>query len=204
MNQEKKEGNLKIEQGKKTANKIVKTAYKLFSTKGYNKTSTEEIVDKLGVTRGALYHHFHGKRDIFLAVFEQAQCKIRDFIVKETESLTDPWQKFIKGGYAFLRACMNPEIQPIVAVDAPSVLGWDVWRDIDWRYSTLMLKEILEKLIDEGIIKPLPIETLTHAIAGATNELALWLSENKDNKEALEEAQSTMEVLYNALLKESC
>jgi len=197
------DGNLKIEQGRQTVFRIIKVASELFSTKGYKKTSTEEIVSKVGVTRGALYHHFRGKRDIFIAVFEKAQCAIKDFIINETKGITDPWQKLIKGNYAFLRGCIDPEIQQIVAVDAPSVLGWEVWRDIDRRYSTLLLKEFLEKLQDAGVIRPLPIEPLTHAMAGAANGLALWLSEIKDTKEALEEAQSTMEVLFNAIHKKS-
>jgi len=196
-----KKENLRIAQGKATVTKIIRVAGRLFSKKGYAKTSVEDIVRKVGVTRGAVYHHFSGKDAIFLAVFEDAQSGIQDRILDEIRSVRDPWQRLTKGNYAFLKACADPKFQQIVAIDAPSALGWETWRRVDAQYSTKLLMDILEQLRDAEVIKPLPIEALTQIIAGASNNAAIWIAQSQDTKRALEEAQSIMEVLLRSLLK---
>jgi AcrR family transcriptional regulator len=190
---------LRVSKGKVTVAKILDVATKLFSEKGYANTSTEEIVNLAGVTRGAFYHHFASKEALFLAVFERTQRKIRDRILRDTAATSDPWEALVKGNYSFLKTYTDPEFRQIVAIDAPSVLDWEVYREIDWRYSTSTLKNVLKRLRDAGVTKPLSVETLTHAIAGATNELALWIAEAKDPKRALAKAQEICETMYNSL-----
>ena len=195
--------NKKIEQGEKTTANLVKTARRLFSQKGYANTSTEEIVRLAGVTRGALYHHFNGKKGLFMAVFDDAQIDIANRLLKVLNKLGDPWERFIAANYTFLKACMDPEIQQIVAIDAPAILGWQEWRRIDAIRTTRLLKDVLLNLISDGIIKPLPIEALVHFIGGAANELAIWIAQSKDPLKALEEACSTMEtVLSSSLIRD--
>lgn len=194
---------LRVTKGKVTVAKIVAIATKLFSEKGYANTSTEEIVQLAGVTRGAFYHHFSSKEALFLAVFEASQRKIRDRILSDIASVSDPWERLLKGNYSFLKTSSDPEFRQIVARDAPSVLGWEVYREIDSRYSTNLLHSILQNLRDAGVTKPLSVDALTHAIAGAANELALWIAEAKDCKRALAKAQATLETMFRSLLNDA-
>jgi len=197
------ENSKKIEQGKKTNANLVKIARRLFSQKGYANTSTEEIVQVAGVTRGALYHHFNGKKGLFLAAFDDAQIDIENSLIKVLNKPGDPWERFLTANYTFLKACMHPEIQQIVAIDAPAILGWHEWRRIDAIRTTRLLKNVLLDLINKGIIKPLPIEALVHFIGGAANELAIWIAQSKEPKKALEEASLTMKtVLSSSLIRD--
>ena len=137
------ENSKKIEQGKKTNANLVKIARRLFSQKGYSNTSTEEIVQVAGVTRGALYHHFNGKKGLFLAAFDDAQTDIENSLLKILNKPGDPWERFLTANHTFLKACMHPEIQQIVAIDAPAILGWHEWRRIDAVRTTRLLKDVL-------------------------------------------------------------
>lgn len=119
-----------------------------FSERGYAGASTEEIVRAAGVTRGALYHHFSGKPGLFLAVFEAAQQEINERIVRAAETTTDPWQNLVRGCRAFLEACIDPQLQQIVIIDAPAVLGWAVWRQVDAEYGLNSLRFSLTSLVE--------------------------------------------------------
>jgi AcrR family transcriptional regulator len=191
--------NLKVENGKKTAATLVKVAKHFFSEKGYVNTPMEEIVKEAGLTRGALYHHFGGKKGLFQAVFEDALDEINERIEKALDQSTNTWQSFISTTNTFLRACSEPEMQQIVLLDAPSILGWEVWRRVDEERTMVPLKNILTRLIEEGVIKPLPIEALSHIIGGATSEIVLWIAHSENPQKAMTEGYATLEVLYNSL-----
>lgn len=192
--------NKKIEGGKKTVTKLIGISRKIFSEQGYAHASTENIVRLAGVTRGALYHHFSGKKDLFLAVFEDALTDVVNRIKKTFARPGPLWERFLKANYTFLRVCKEPEIQQIVFIDAPSVLGWDVWLQIDEKHTMKLLKDILSRLVEEKIIQPLPVDALAHSISGAANESALWIAQSNDPDQALEEANRIMGTLLNALL----
>ena len=178
----------KIETGKKTAAQLVAVARRFFTTQGYSKTSLEDVVREAGVTRGALYHHFDGKKGLFLAVFTEAQADIANRLIEVDKSGSSIWDRFISCNRVFLEACLDSELQKIVLIDAPAVLGWDMWRKIDEEKTLGILRSHLKELIEKGIIKPLPLEPLTHAISGANNEVLLWIAESDDPKKAFDEA----------------
>lgn len=192
---------LKIQNGQKTSAHLVAIARQIFSTRGYSETSMEEVVREAGVTRGALYHHFDGKKGLFLAAFEDAQTDIANWIAQGAKGKRSTWEKLISCTYAFFEACRDPELQQIVLIDAPAVLGWDVWRRVDEEKTHDILSSLLKELVDDGVIKPLPIEALTHLIAGAANEAVLWIAGSEDPKRALDEAWSTMTALLCSLRK---
>ena len=192
----------KAEQSKTTVARLIKVATREFSEKGYAAASTEEIVRLAGVTRGALYHHFKDKQDLFLAVFKETQCEIGRRIEAQAEAESDLWRQLIVGCRAFLEACSDPVLQQIVVIDAPSVLNWSVYREVD---ATLpgsglsLLKECLKELIQNGDIRPLPVEALAHLLSGAMDEAAVWIAQSPNPKKALTEAQSTLETLLMSL-----
>ena len=194
----------RVENGHKTLVNILGTARQLFSEKGYGNTSMEEIVQKIGVTRGALYHHFSGKKGLFLRVFEEAQSDVArrlDIVVKEA---SNAWEKLISATDAYLEACIDPDLQRIILIDAPSILGWDVWRQVDEAKSMVILKSILVELMDEGIIEPLPVDALSRYIGGAVNESVLWVAQSQDPQKALEEARFTIKTILGLLKKTGC
>jgi AcrR family transcriptional regulator len=192
---------LKVQSGQKTYAELVAIARKVFSKRGYSDTAIEEIVRKAGVTRGALYHHFESKKGLFLAVFKDAQTDIANRIIQVDKSVRSIWERFISCTYTFFEACSDPELQRIVLIDAPAILGWDVWRKIDEEKTHDVLRSHLKELLDRGIIKPLPIEPLTHLISGAANEAVLWIAGSDDPKRAFDEAWSTMKAFLNSLRK---
>jgi AcrR family transcriptional regulator len=182
----------KIENGRQTAAHLVAIARKHFRTRGYSSTALEDIAKEAGLTRGAVYHHFDGKKGLFLAVFIDAQADIANRLIKVDKSELSIWDRFIACNRVFLEACLDSVVQRIVLIDAPAILGWDKWRKIDEEKTLGILRSHLKELIYRGIIKPLPLEPLTHAISGANNEALLWIAQSSDQKKAFDEAWSTI------------
>lgn len=174
-------------------------ARQLFSQRGYAAVSTEEVVRTAQVTRGALYHHFAGKRELFLAVFEDAQREIAARIEAAALAASDSWTGLLAGCRAFLEVSLDPGLQRIVMLDAPAVLGWEMWRQVDAVHGLSSLKAGLTDLIEAGLITPQPVDALAHLLSGAMNEAALWIAQAPDPPEALEQAMTTLQVLLKGL-----
>jgi AcrR family transcriptional regulator len=191
--------NLKIEQGQATTQNLVTVARQLFSQRGYAAVSTEEVVRTAQVTRGALYHHFAGKRELFLAVFEEAQREIAARIEQAALAAPDAWAGLLAGCRAFLEVSLDPGLQRLVMLDAPAVLGWEMWRQVDAVHGLSSLKAGLKELIEAGLIKSQPLDALAHLLSGAMNEAALWIAQSPDPPQALQEAMATLEVLLEGV-----
>lgn len=191
--------NLKIEQGQATTQNLVAVARRLFSERGYADVSTEEVVRTAQVTRGALYHHFSGKRELFLAIFEEAQREIAVRIEQAALAAPDEWAGLLAGCRAFLEVSLDPGLQRIVMLDAPAVLGWEMWRQVDAVHGLSSLKAGLIALIEAGLITPQPLDALAHLLSGAMNEAALWIAQSSNPSVALEEAMTTLELLLIGL-----
>ncbi len=130
----------KAAQREATTAALITTARELFAERGYADVGTEEIVQRAGLTRGALYHHFRGgKEELFRAVLVQISAEVVRQVAEVAAGTDDPWEVLLAGSEAFLDACANPEVQRIMLIDGPSVLGWDVWRAIDTDYGLGLL-----------------------------------------------------------------
>lgn len=191
----------KIKAGQQTAAHLVSIARKHFKTRGYSKTAIEDIAKEANMTRGAIYHHFGGKKGLFLAVFTEAQADIATRLIKIDRSGLPLWDRFVSCNRAFLEACLDSDLQRIVLIDAPSVLGWDTWRKIDEEKTLGILRSHLKELINTGIIKSLPLEPLTHAISGANNEVLMWIAQSENPKMALSEALTAIDDILWSLRK---
>lgn len=190
----------KAEQREATMNKLAAVAKEMFIEYGYADAATEEIVQRAGVTRGALYHHFSSKEGLFRAVLEEVQKEVANRILLASQAAApDSWAQLLAGCHAFLSASLDPGIQRILLIDAPAVLGWQLWREIDARQSGNLLEEILVILMEENRIKPLPVDALTHLLSGAMNEAALWIAQAQNPQRALSEAEATLETLLSSL-----
>src|SRR4051794_24469189 len=152
------------ERSEATQNALVSTARRLFAERGYAAVGTEEIVRAAGVTRGALYHHFDGKAGLFQAVFEQIESELAARFAEEALSRPDAWEAMVAALELFLDVCREPEVRQIALIDAPAVLGWTAWREVESRYSLGLIRIGLENMVEAGIARPQPIEPLAHGI----------------------------------------
>src|SRR6185436_9953434 len=189
----------KAEQSRETQDSLIKVAKELFTSKGYAGTAMEDLVSKAGMTRGALYHQYRDKRDLFRAVFEAVEIELGQRIAREVAVETDPWEQLRAGARAFLACALDPAIRRIVLVDGPSVLGWEEWRRIDGQYALGMVRAVFEMNMAAGNIVEQPVEPLTHLIVGALNEAALAVAAASDAERAREEFAESMERVLDAL-----
>ncbi len=162
----------KAEQADRTRANLMQVARMLFAERGYAGTATEEIVQQAGVTRGALYHHFRDKRELFEAVFIEVQQEMRDRISAASRNAGgEPWQGFRAGFDVYLDHSMDSAVRRILLLDAPSVLGWERWREID--ASLAMLRNGLTSLRASGGLAPgIGVEEVAHLLRGVASEAA--------------------------------
>ncbi len=174
-------GTRQAERSEATRSALVSAARELFAQRGYSGVGTEEIVRAAGVTRGALYHHFEDKRDLFLAVYEALESELMAEIAQGAMSAKDPVEALRAGSEAWLNACEDPAIQRIVLLDAPSVLGWDQWREIGLKYGFGLVEETLKAAMEAGLIERAPSRPLAHLVLGAIDEAALVVARAPDD-----------------------
>ena len=165
---------------------LLKAARTIFAEQGYAAAATEEIVRRARVTRGALYHHFEDKRALFDAVASEVAREIAEKIDAMTP-MDDPLKALIVGTGAFLDACLDPAVRRIYLIDAPAVLGWHRWREIDAPHGVRSLREGVTAMLAQRPGDGLAIEPTTFLLAGAFNEAALWVAEARDEKAARRE-----------------
>jgi AcrR family transcriptional regulator len=178
---------------------LVAAARELFAERGYAGVGTEEIVRAAGVTRGALYHHYDGKRELLEAVYEQIEREITERIASEALSGPDPVEALRAGARAFLDHCLEPEVQRIVLLDAPAVLGWERWRDIGARYGLGLIEAALGAAMESGEIAPAPVKPLAHVLMGALDEAAMVVARAEDPVAARDEMETVLGGILDGL-----
>jgi AcrR family transcriptional regulator len=181
------------ERSEATRAALMQAARELFTTQGYAGTNREEIAAAAGVTRGALYHHFGSKEALFRAVVEQLEDEMTIAIATAAMSGEGAAAELRLGCLAFLDACLDPAVQRIVLLEAPAVLGWDQWREIDERHGLALLTQGVAAVMDAGLVPPGPVQPLAHMLLGALNEAALLVATAKRPKQARAEVGRTVE-----------
>lgn len=165
------------ERGDQTRRNLIDAGRILFVEKGYFNTSIGDLVGRSGVgTRGAFYHHFKDKSELFRAVFEEVE---RDLTLRSLASPppgSDPWARLSTGLHGFLDAALEPEVQRIMLLDGPVVLGWETLRAIQEGNSIALIEEAVRDAIAEGIIDDQPVTELTHMLVSALEEAALLVA----------------------------
>ncbi|HME48842.1 TetR/AcrR family transcriptional regulator [Mycobacterium sp.] len=178
---------------------LLKNARKLFADKGFADISTQAIVKAAGVTRGALYHQFSDKAALFAEVHEEVEREIVAEIVERimAASPSDPVEAMRLGARLFLDRCAAPDVQRIVLIDAPAVLGWDQWRAVGAKYGLGVIEGMLAQAIEEGAIPEQPPRASAHVLLGALDEAALYVSRAADPDRAKEEMYEVCDrILY--------
>lgn len=186
-----KHGRLRVPESKnalrsnRTRTALIESARDLFARNGYAPASTPEIVQDAGVSRGALYHHFTDKIDLFRAVVDSEQANLAGEIEAESATTDDPVAAIRLGGEAFLDAMRDPGRRRILLIDGPAVLGLSDLRAIDARHSGRTLAEGVRAAIAAERMRPLPDDALADLLNAAFDRVALVEGDDAAHRRAL-------------------
>jgi AcrR family transcriptional regulator len=189
----------KVEQGQATRRELVAIATRLFVAHGYQGTSIDAVLREAGISRGALYHHFDGKEALFEAVLDQVEADVAERVAKAASGIDDPVEALRAGCRAWLRLARDPTIRRIALVDAPSVVGWQKWREMDERYAFGLLKAALGAVAARGRVRRDLVDVLGHMLLAALAEVALVIARAKDSKAAVHAGQAAVDELLDGL-----
>lgn len=179
-----------------TAQDVLTAAVSLFSDRGFAVVSLDDVARAAGVTRGAVYHHYGNKLGLFAAAAELLQEKVAQEVVRHAEaSGDDPVTQLRAGCHAFLDAITSESAARVLLTEAPAVLGWSQWRQLDAENSVVHLREALETA---GVPQQY-LDAATAQLSGAMNEAALWIMKVPDQKEH-RAAHQVLDQLINAVL----
>jgi AcrR family transcriptional regulator len=187
------------EYAEETKRDLLRAARRLFTERGYSSSATDQIVTEAGVSRGALYHHFKDKEDLFRAVVEDVNAELSDQMATRAMGNEDLWAGVLEGIDAFLDACLDPAYQRIILLDGPSVLGWEAWRDLAERHGLGIIRAMLEQAMKEEVIAEAPIEPLAYMLHGALNEAGMHIARAQDVARARAEVQPSLIRLIESL-----
>jgi AcrR family transcriptional regulator len=197
---EDKSTNKQEQRSRATREKLLTAARALFAARGYAAVGTEEIVRAAGVTRGALYHQFRDKEELFEAVFEEVEGETTQRIADAAlAGATDPLTALRAGARAFLTICAEPEVERIALLDAPAVLGWARWRAIGFRHGLGLVAATLQAGMDAGAIAPQPLTPLSHLLLATLDEGALLIARADDPATARAEVEVVIDRLVDGL-----
>ncbi len=181
---------------------LVEAGRELFGANGYSAVGTEEIVRKAGVTRGAMYHHFKTKRDLFAAVFDEVEGEMAAFVLESVTPVAargTAWDAALAGVGAFLEFCADETVERISILDAPSVLDTETRREIAGNHGTSLVMATLTALIESGAMRPQPVEALTQLLIGALVEGATFVAESEDPVKARQEVLDLIEKMLRGM-----
>lgn len=175
---------------------------RLFTERGFAGTSAEQLVTEAGVTRGALHHHYSDKRGLFLTVLEQLETEITTEIENALRAAPaeDILTAMAAGLNTFLEICQRPEMIRIALFDAPAVLGWQAWRELEARHGLGLITAELERARDTGLITATAVPTLAQLILSAVSEAGLIVAHADDKDTARRQTQESLLLLVSGLL----
>ena len=194
----------KAEQSEFTRKALLQVARELFTERGYANTATQEIVERAGVTRGALYYHFRDKTDIFRAVFEDISLNVVTQVASAVQSAQgeqgDLWDRLVRAAtVAYLDACLDPAVQRIVLIDAVSILGLKEKYALDEKHVMGSARDAFQELINAGLIAPQPLKPLIHLVVSAGRDASLYIACADDMPTARKEMGASLERLFDGL-----
>ncbi len=188
-----------------TRTALISAGRALFAERGYAAVPADEIVAAAGLTRGALYHHYAGKQDLFLAVFEELEAEIAAEVVASGLNAPDLSTSMLHSLSRFLDVCERPEVIRIALTDAPAVLGWQTWREVESRHGLGLIVATLHAAAEEGLLIPAsaPVPVLAQLVLGALIEAALLIAHAPDRVAARAGAERGLQALLAGLIRDS-
>ncbi|MCI9856948.1 TetR/AcrR family transcriptional regulator [Microbacterium proteolyticum] len=190
-----------------TYQSLIAHARTRFAQQGFPAVSLARIVADAGLTKGALYHHFASKGELFEAVLEQVQQEVGERVAAAAEAaaasaeevLERGWVELLAGCEAFLDVATEEGTRQILLVDGPAVVGWSRWRDLDEANSARHLEEAVTALQATGAMTYLDPRAVTLLLSGALNEAALWIAHSADRKRDLASAMTTLTAMLEGV-----
>lgn len=188
------------ERSETTRSQILEAARALFGERGYAATSIEDIVRRAGMTRGALYHHFEAKVDVFRAVVERQQAELAERLNGLAAAAPpDTGERLRTGCHAFVDACLDPEVRQVSLLDGPAVLGWAGLRTVEEAYTIALLRRGLRAAARSGRLRPGDLEVRTHLLHGALCEGGMLIARSTDPGAAAENVKGEIDLLLAGL-----
>lgn len=177
-------------QGEATREALLAAGRDLFGTRGYAETSLDAVVAEAGVTKGALYHHFSGKKELFEAVFEQVKRELSAQIASALQVFRrdpgpeDPWDGIVAACRTYIEIHTDPAVERIVLRDARAVLSPDAWRRVDSEWGAVMFRGTFRQGMNRGVFVSLPLNAVAMIVTGALAEACLLVAEAEDQAAA--------------------
>lgn len=177
---------------------LIGAARRLFAERGYEAVSTKEILERAGVSRGALYHHFEGKVGLFRAVFEAIEEDVCP-VSPDPPPGVEPIEFLRQTLASYVELSLDPELQRVTLLDGPAVLGYEEWHDLEVRYGLGVIQTGVQAAVDAGQIRPLPVPELANVLLGATIEAALFVARSEDSEATLAAMIEVLDALLDSL-----
>jgi AcrR family transcriptional regulator len=189
------------DRGQATREQLVVEATRLFAERGFEATSVEAVLDAAGVSRGSLYHHFKSKDALFEAVLDAEEARIGEAtMLAALGAGDDPVAQLRAGALEWIRLAGDPVVQRIVLIDAPAVLGWERWREIEEQNALGMLRAGLQSVADDARLDAGLVDPFAHMLLASINELALVVARAEDTGGAQDQASVAIDALLSRLL----
>jgi AcrR family transcriptional regulator len=195
-------GRTRAQMVEETRGKLIREARRAFAAKGYAAASMDELTAAAGLTRGALYHNFGDKKGLLLAVIDQIDAEMLERMRSARHGAESLWRGFLAEAVAYLEMALEPEIQRIMLLDGPAVLG----DPSQWPNQTACLRtttKTIQTLIDDGTVAPVDAEAAARLVNGAALNAALWIAAANDPRATLPKAVAAFRRLAGGLLRES-
>ena len=192
--------NKNVERGRATRAHVVEVATRLFAEHGYDGTSIEAVQAESGISRGSLYHHFPGKEALFLAVLEEVGVRIGRQGEEAARDAADPVALLRAGGLLWIRNAGDPVVRQIMLIDAPAVLGWQRWRELDEEGPLGLIRDCLSYAAGTGRIEHRYVDAFAHIVLAAANEVAMMIARADDPAAALADSESAFAEFLDRLL----
>jgi AcrR family transcriptional regulator len=185
-----------------TQGALLSAARRLWGERGYAAVSTPEIAEAAGVTRGAMYHQYANKTELFLAVLEAIETEVIGRLTTDVMAAqpSTPAETLHITADAWLRIAVEPEIRQLMLLDAPSILGWAGFREISQRYGLGMTEQLLTAAIDAGELRAQPTRPLATIVIAALDEAAMIIANAADPDREKQEVRAVIHDLIDGLL----
>ncbi len=181
-----------------TRTKLIKAAREAYATQGFAESSMDVLTAQAGLTRGALYHHFGDKKGLLEAVIAQIDGEMTVRLTAIVEKADTTWDGFIDESIAYIQMAIEPEIQRIMFLDGPAVLG-DPSRWPSQNSCIMSTQRSIEKLIEEKTIGPVDAPATARLIMGALLGASLWIASAEDPQAASQKAVESFRALASGL-----
>jgi AcrR family transcriptional regulator len=190
----------RVQKMEETRAKLIRAAREAFATKGYAAASMDELTAEAGLTRGALYHNFGGKQGLMQAVVDQIDQEMVERMLVAQARAASRWEGLLEEGVAYIEMALEPEVQRIMLLDGPAVLG-DPSQWPNQNACLLRTTQTIQALIDEGTVKPVDAEAAARLINGAALNAALWIAAADEPRAVLPKAVEAFRQLATGLLQ---